>query len=113
MDDCGFILGILLTYLDHRGPLSVQVDRENDDPALEVREKWMSQIENTVSELHKHGIIWGDAKAENALLDANGDVWVIDFGGGYTRGWVEKEEAETMAGDMTGLTKIRKYLTMN
>jgi hypothetical protein len=28
------------------------------------------------------------------LVDANMDTWIIDFGSGFTEGWVEKERAE-------------------
>lgn len=31
--------------------------------------------------LHGIGIVWGDGKAENVLIDINDNAWIIDFGG--------------------------------
>lgn len=36
----------------------------------------------TIEKLHKVGVVWGDAKADNILIDKNDDAWEIDFGGG-------------------------------
>lgn len=52
----------------------------------------------TVACLHKAHIIWGDAKPANILIDTNGDAWIIDFGGGYMRGWIEKDHMEKSKG---------------
>jgi Ser/Thr protein kinase RdoA (MazF antagonist) len=38
--------------------------------------------------LHNKGRVWGDAKPDNVLIRENGDVVLIDFGGGFTLGWV-------------------------
>jgi len=54
--------------------------------------------------------VWGDAKPENVLIDGSDDVWIIDFGGGYTQGFVEKEKAGTAEGDLQGLDNIMKYV---
>ncbi|TKW55962.1 hypothetical protein CTA1_5149 [Colletotrichum tanaceti] len=32
------------------------------------------------------GIIWGDVKAENVLIDSDDNAWIIDFRGNYTYG---------------------------
>lgn len=74
----------------------------------ESRRQWITQIQHTVQALHDADIIWGDAKAGNILVDKNGkgDAWVIDFGGGYTQGWVDREKANTVEGDLQGLGRI-------
>ncbi|KAK4120249.1 hypothetical protein N657DRAFT_674368 [Parathielavia appendiculata] len=86
-EDCR-ILGLLLTYIDRR--------RENDGLLLEdhllhtpipLRQRWAKQIQETVEQLHGAGLVWGDAKVENELIDKDDDVWPIGFGGGYTDGW--------------------------
>lgn len=64
----------------------------------------------TLEWLHKANIIWGDVKAANVLIDVNENAWLIDFGGGYTRGWVEKNHMETIEGDLEGLSKIKDLL---
>ncbi|KAK2593234.1 hypothetical protein QQS21_009074 [Conoideocrella luteorostrata] len=112
MDDCDFILGLLLTYIDCGDrPLSARVHPEDpDDPPPAIRRRWLSQIECTLSALHNNGIIWGDVKAENILIDRDNNAWIADFGGGYTEGWVAKEEAGTLAGDLAGMAKLRNLL---
>lgn len=52
----------------------------------------------------------GDVKSDNVLIDGQDDAWVIDFGGGYTEGWVDKECSETLAGDAQELTNILRLI---
>lgn len=53
----------------------------------------MRQLEAGLGELHQAGIIWGDAKPENILVDKNNDFRIIDFEGGYTEGWIDQDQA--------------------
>jgi hypothetical protein len=54
------------------------------------REKWSRQIEETLAALHSRNIVWGDAKTANVLIDeVTDDAWVVDFGGGNTKGWID------------------------
>ncbi|EON99259.1 putative protein kinase-like domain protein [Phaeoacremonium minimum UCRPA7] len=109
IDDGGSILGLLLSYIDHDGhTLSTKVDP--DYPSASTRKRWMDQIEATVAELHRAGIVWGDVKAENVLVDREDNVWVTDFGGGYTEGWVGQEIAGTVEGDLVGMAKLREFV---
>ncbi|KAF5538612.1 kinase subdomain-containing protein [Fusarium napiforme] len=104
----GVIYGILLTYIDcKRMTLSCAVQ-----PGIEVslRERWAAQIQEAIGQLHDAGITWGDAKPDNILIDVNQDAWLIDFGGGYTEGWVPKSLAGTMEGDRIALEKILEYI---
>ncbi|OAQ95787.1 hypothetical protein LLEC1_04766 [Akanthomyces lecanii] len=71
-----------------------------------TRMRWKEQIRLSLQALHDAGIIWGDAKADNVIVDLHGDAWIIDFGGGYTEGWVDKDSSGTMAGDIEGLKNI-------
>ncbi|KAK3946137.1 hypothetical protein QBC46DRAFT_368907 [Diplogelasinospora grovesii] len=110
--DDGRIAGLLLTYIDHR--------RENDGLLFEdhllytpipLRQRWAKQIRETVEQLHNADIVWGDAKAENVMIDKNNDASLIDFGGGYTKGWVDEDKAGTKEGDLQGVAKIVEYLS--
>ncbi|KAL9948233.1 hypothetical protein ACHAQF_000078 [Verticillium nonalfalfae] len=75
-----------------------------------LKQKWKNQVCCTVEALHTAGIIWGDVKADNVLVDENDDAWVTDFVGGYTKGWVKKESAGSLAGDAEGLANILKTI---
>ncbi|EAQ90269.1 hypothetical protein CHGG_02204 [Chaetomium globosum CBS 148.51] len=107
----GRVAGLLLPYVDCR--------RDNDGvldglylcriPVL-LRERWAGQIKEAVQQLHEGGVVWGDAKAANILIDKNDDAWLIDFGAGHTEGWVDEEKRGTKEGDLQGVEKIVEYL---
>lgn len=78
--------------------------------AISRRKKWASQIEDIIEKLHDVGVVWGDAKPDNILIDRNDDIWVIDFGGGWTEHWVHPELANSMKGDLQGLKSIFHFL---
>ncbi|KAI1026331.1 hypothetical protein LB503_012824 [Fusarium chuoi] len=78
------------------------------------RRKWASQIRGTVDLLHKIGITWGDGKASNVLIHREtDDAWVVDFGGGWTEGWVDEELSGTVKGDEVAVKKIMEYLQVS
>ncbi|KIJ39042.1 hypothetical protein M422DRAFT_210551 [Sphaerobolus stellatus SS14] len=103
----GLVFGLLLSYVDG----STLYNSVACDTMISLRQKWGKQIKVTLGHLHEAGIIWGDAKPDNVLIDKqNYDACICDFGGGYTAGWVEKEKAGTVQGDMQGLVKILEYI---
>ncbi|KAL2752069.1 hypothetical protein ACRALDRAFT_2114208 [Sodiomyces alcalophilus JCM 7366] len=99
------LLGMLLTLIDEQFTLN-----QAKSASSSLRGKWAEQVKESVSELHKAGLIWGDVKPHNVLIDTNNDAWLIDFGGSYTEGWVNKNEAGTMEGDLHGLARILEYI---
>ena len=102
------IFGLLLTYIDcGRRTLTCAVNRETE---ITVRRMWAKQVEDTVAQLHRAGVIWGDAKPDNVLVDRKNDAWLIDLGGSYTEGWVPKELCGTVEGDLTALKKIKEFI---
>ena len=60
--------------------------------------------------LHKRGFVWGDVSPNNMIIDEDENVWIIDFGGGYTEGWVEPRTGRRRRGDLQGLERIKEYL---
>ncbi len=76
-----------------------------------MRRRWAPHVDGSIKKLHQQGIIWGDAKAENVLIDKNDDAWVIDFGGSYTPGWVDPDKAGSLEGDIQGLEMIIDMLS--
>jgi serine/threonine protein kinase len=102
------LVGLLLTYIENKGTLGDVApwsDCTNED-----RLRRSIQIQNYVKCLHEAGVVWGDAKPENVLVDMNGDAWLIDFGGSYTLGWVDEDKQETMEGDLQGVQRIDDWL---
>lgn len=57
------------------------------------------------------GVVWGDGKADNVLVHRDSDdAWIIDFGGGWTEGWVDREVSGTAEGDNVAMQKIFEFL---
>ncbi|KAK3934005.1 hypothetical protein QBC46DRAFT_400822 [Diplogelasinospora grovesii] len=109
MDDHDFVVGLLLTYIDH-GDRTLAAAVDPSHPPASTRKRWISQLDAALTELHKAGIVWGDVKAANVLVDQEDNVWITDFGGGYTEGWVDREVAGTVEGDLAGMAKLREFI---
>jgi hypothetical protein len=107
-DPGGTFHGLLLTYID--ADAQTLLCAVNEDTSNLLRQRWSDQVSSALKHLHEAGIVWGDAKPDNVLIDSQDDAWLIDFGGGYTEGWVDKELAETMEGDLQGLARIKEYI---
>ncbi|KAL5118691.1 hypothetical protein ACEQ8H_003368 [Pleosporales sp. CAS-2024a] len=97
------ILGFLLTPIASPRPLTTLL--QSSIPRSQ-RAEWATKCEKYVKTLHDNDIIWGDAKADNFMVDEDNELWIIDFGGSYTEGWVDPELNETLEGDDMGLEKV-------
>lgn len=102
------VVGLLLSWINCENK-TLECALGPETPAA-LRVKWGQQVSTTLACLHEAGIAWGDAKAANILVDMDDNAWIIDFGSGYTRGWVEKDHMETIEGDQEGLSKIKELL---
>jgi tRNA A-37 threonylcarbamoyl transferase component Bud32 len=95
-DDSGFLLGLLLYYIGCKA-LTLQHAVTPEVP-MSMRQYWVTEIDEILTLLQKAGIIWGDGKVANILVDGHNDPWIVNFGGSYTPGWVEKELAGRLKG---------------
>lgn len=102
------LTGMLFTWINTKGVLS---KARADQSTAQLKARWATQIKGALEMLHRRKIIWGDAKAENILIDMDNNAWIIDFGGSYTVGWVDKEKAGTLEGDAQGLARILDILS--
>lgn len=107
--DTGRVVGFLRQWVPGRRL------RDMDVPAMSAqrRQKWIGQIREALHMLHAKGIIWGDGKASNVVIDERDDAWLIDFGGGWTNGWVDEDLADTAEGDELAISKIGEFLEVN
>ncbi|KAF9768109.1 hypothetical protein IL306_014623, partial [Fusarium sp. DS 682] len=101
------ILGFLRQWVPGRRLSDIDITATT----VEKRQKWALQISETIKYLHGYGLVWGDGKSSNIIIDEQDDAWLIDFGGGFTEGWVDEELAETKEGDEQALTKIIELLS--
>jgi hypothetical protein len=110
VDDDGVVIGVLEEFIANKGKLSDVVKNEAG-ASEERRAKWVKQIRDAVALLHEIDVVWGDGKAENILVGSESDdCFLVDFGGSYTDGWVDRALMETRAGDNQAVEKIAKLL---
>jgi hypothetical protein len=82
----------------------------HDNPSVERRNKWMIQLQRTVAELHRIGVIWGDARADCVMIDCYHNAVILDLEGGYTPAWVDEDLEGTMQGDMLALARLMEFI---
>jgi serine/threonine protein kinase len=100
-------MGLLLENIDSPTPSTKLLSSKVDE---DKRAEWSKKSQQYIEALHENGIVWGDAKAEIFIVDADDELWIIDFGGSYTEGWVDPEISETVDGDNMGLGKVQAAL---
>merc|ERR1712000_161693 len=108
--DEGVVLRILEDFNEYQGRLS-DVVRNDAGVSGERRARWVKQIRSAVALLYEIDVTWGDGKAENVLVGSRSDdCFLVDFGGSYTDGWVDRTLMETRAGDNQAVKQIAKFL---
>ncbi|OTB01704.1 hypothetical protein M426DRAFT_265610 [Hypoxylon sp. CI-4A] len=96
-----FLLGFLLHYIEGE-----TLAKRMRKASIAEKTKWFQQTEATMRLLHGNGIVWGDAKPDNVVINLAGDAVIIDFGGGYTPDYVEPELQQTFQGDILTLENM-------
>lgn len=89
-EDDGVITGILEEFFPHASTLG----RMEGIHAISCgrRKKWAEQITQSIVLLHEIGVVWGDGKPGNILINSEtDDCCLIDFGGSFTEGWLDVE----------------------
>lgn len=74
------------------------------------RQRWGSQICETVDQLHEIGVAWGDSTGGDVIIDTEDDAWLIDLGGDRRDGWVDEELTDSVAGDEQGVRRMMEFL---
>ena len=104
-NDDAHVEAMLMEYIPNAETLR---DRERID-SVELS-KWTRQMKEAIDYLHSKGCVWGDAKPSNVLIRENGDIVLIDFGGGFTSGWIEEKHYESVAGDLLAWERIVEFM---
>ncbi|RMD41228.1 hypothetical protein DV735_g3890, partial [Chaetothyriales sp. CBS 134920] len=104
----GQVIGMLESFIEGKNLYQLSLANTSSTE----RRIWKRQIEQAITWLHERGIVWGDVKPENVLIDTAADAWLVDFGGSWTDGWVDEELAETVEGDLQGLLRLNEFLDM-
>ncbi|KAI1749916.1 hypothetical protein F4782DRAFT_549342 [Xylaria castorea] len=104
-DDEASLMGLLLEFIEGESLLW-----RSTTEFTTTKAKWFSQVKMTVKQLHEAGLVWGDAKLDNVLVNEAGDAVVIDFGGGYTPEYIPRELQDTVEGDLMALKRIATEL---
>jgi serine/threonine protein kinase len=102
------VVGFLIGYIDSRSLASIAIEQV----PLKQRRRWFEEIEGSLERLHSVDLIWGDAKPDNVLIDRDENAWLIDFGGGWSTGWVDSNLYDSMEGDKQGLRRMKGYLQL-
>ncbi|KAL8297346.1 hypothetical protein RB597_006443 [Gaeumannomyces tritici] len=113
--ELGCVIGLLREWIPSGLELSPDDPDSADISAIpsERRQKWLFQIRRTVDWLHEIGLVWGDGKIRNVVVDKDDNAWLIDFGGGWTKGWVDEDLAGTVAGDEQAIRNIASFLKVD
>lgn len=104
----GIIVGFLREWIPSKHNLGGTRSQALASPR-HIRQRWAGQTKRTVKALHAIGVVWGDAKPDNIVIDLNEDAWVIDLGGGWSNGWVDASLQGTIEGDEQGVSRIIEY----
>jgi hypothetical protein len=107
INDENNIEAILMEYIPNAESLR---ERKRIDNSELIR--WTRQMKEAIDYLHHKGCVWGDVKPDNVLIRENGDVVLIDFGGGATSGWVEQKYYESVTGDLLAWERIVEFMKM-
>lgn len=106
------IIGVLREWVQPSSYGSTLRDMNPSAIPNGLKKKWSDQIRETVDKLHELGVVWGDGKASNVVVDQENDIWLIDFAGGWTEGWVDEELADSVDGDNQAVKNISRFLGM-
>lgn len=99
------IIGYVSAYIEG------QTLNEVSEACESQKKKWKHQLRCALQWLHERGIVWGDAKPDNIIVDRNDDgVMLIDFDGGGTDGWVDAEVCGSKRGDLQAEQRIREFI---
>ena len=116
------MVGVILGMISHTTTLdtvlyevsynTTGVKREQPAAPLPSRQKWVAQIEQTLLQLHSHGIVWSP-HPEHVVIDINGNAHLTDFTDEVFYEWVPRRRdrlSHSVEADLEGLEVIKRWL---
>lgn len=103
LEDGVSVIGMLLDWM----PFGARTLWRNEFRQMEdMHAKWEGQAYDIVGKLHAVDIVWGDVNPGNMVIDFDFNLWIVDFGGGFIDGFVDRRLAGTKQGDLEGIKGI-------
>ena len=86
--DRSYVQGILLEYCP-KGTLKSLLRRSDPPVESSMKKRWAAQIAHGISAIHEAGLIHGDLRCENVVLDENDNARITDISNGsaFMMGW--------------------------
>ena len=100
--DIILLIGFLIEYIRNKGTLV-------DGPRLQGQRQLLKRVgdlKTIVHNMHKIGLVLGDAKPVNVLVDHEDKLWVIDMNNSYTVQWVDADMRDSKEWNLQGLDRI-------
>jgi serine/threonine protein kinase len=98
-ENSGQMIGFVQTNIKMPIPLVKLLDK---DISQHKRERWAKEVDRIKELLHDNDSVHGDMKADNFLVDEDDQLWITDFGGSLTEGWINPDLMETEECDIMG-----------
>ena len=87
------VKGILLPFCE-KGDLKTLLRNAMPPAEASRKDRWAAQVAHAIMTIHKMGLMHGDLKCGNVVVDKFDDAFLIDItnGDGFTEGWTPIED---------------------
>ncbi|KAF4458925.1 kinase-like domain [Fusarium albosuccineum] len=101
-NDPSCLVGLLLEYID-----GDNLQWRADDATMEMKMKWINQVEATMKRLHEYGIVWGAVSSYEVIINSDDDAVVTGFRGGYNPKYITCDLNGTIEADWIGFKHMK------
>lgn len=103
------ILGFLRQWVPGRNLEEINLSTT----AVETKQKWISQLRETVQLLNELGIVFAEVNPLNVIIDEKDDAWLVGGWDDPENVCAAREFMGMVGGDGLGLEKMEKFLSGN
>ena len=101
--EAGCVLGLLREWLPGRRLEAIDISAIPE----QRRRKWASQTRETVEQLRKIGVTWGEGRVRSIIVDTDDDAWLIGLAGRQAE---DEELANTVEGHKQAVGRVMRFL---